>query len=50
MHQQSINIMLVFRQQTSVVFVPSQRDVHHDYVYPQPPFPNDGYQDNKVID
>jgi len=23
---------------TTVVFVPSHRDVHHDFVYPQPPF------------
>ncbi|KXJ17723.1 DNA polymerase alpha subunit B [Exaiptasia diaphana] len=37
------------KQQTTVVFVPSQRDVHHDFVYPQPPFLIDGYQDNKNV-
>ena len=26
------------RLTTSVVFVPSHRDVHHHFVYPQPPF------------
>ena len=26
------------RLATTVVFVPSHRDVHHDFVYPQPPF------------
>ncbi|KAK3749504.1 hypothetical protein QZH41_013471 [Actinostola sp. cb2023] len=39
----------VERQQTSIVFVPSQRDVHHEFVYPQPPFSNEGYQDNKNV-
>ncbi|EDV23732.1 uncharacterized protein TRIADDRAFT_57222 [Trichoplax adhaerens] len=28
----------VGRISTSVVFVPSTRDVHHDFIYPQPPF------------
>ena len=30
--------MYVFRLSSTVVFVPSHRDVHHDFVYPQPPF------------
>ncbi|XP_064602750.1 DNA polymerase alpha subunit B-like [Liolophura sinensis] len=30
--------ILTQRIQCEVVVVPSQRDVHHDYVYPQPPF------------
>ena len=29
---------------THIVFVPSQRDLHHDQVYPQPPYVIDGYQ------
>ena len=29
---------LLVRLATTVVFVPSHRDVHHDFVYPQPPF------------
>ncbi|XP_031561015.1 DNA polymerase alpha subunit B-like [Actinia tenebrosa] len=37
------------RQQTKVVIVPSQRDVHHDFVYPQPPFVDKDniFKDNK---
>ncbi|XP_019642373.1 PREDICTED: DNA polymerase alpha subunit B-like [Branchiostoma belcheri] len=34
--------------QTHLVFVPSQRDVHHDYVYPQPPFTVDGVNSPRV--
>ncbi|XP_066282662.1 DNA polymerase alpha subunit B-like isoform X2 [Branchiostoma lanceolatum] len=34
--------------QTQLVFVPSQRDVHHDYVYPQPPFSVDGVNSPRV--
>ena len=34
-----LNMMFfLVRLATTVVFVPSHRDVHHDFVYPQPPF------------
>lgn len=32
------SISYPLRLTTSVVFVPSHRDVHHHFVYPQPPF------------
>ena len=31
-------LCFLFRAGSKVVFVPSQRDVHHHFVYPQPPF------------
>ncbi|XP_035684552.1 DNA polymerase alpha subunit B-like [Branchiostoma floridae] len=34
--------------ETHLVFVPSQRDVHHEYVYPQPPFTVDGVNSPRV--
>lgn len=34
----SIALSYPLRLTTSVVFVPSHRDVHHHFVYPQPPF------------
>ncbi|EDO41269.1 predicted protein [Nematostella vectensis] len=38
------------RQGTTVVFAPSQRDVHHDFVFPQPPFRKDTHaMDHKNI-
>lgn len=34
----STSVFFLVRLTTTVVFVPSHRDVHHDFVYPQPPF------------
>ncbi|XP_033630977.1 DNA polymerase alpha subunit B-like [Asterias rubens] len=35
---------------THLVFVPSLRDVHHEFIYPQPPFPTpDNFQDKHRV-
>lgn len=40
---------LSHRQGTNIVFLPSVRDVHHEYVYPQPPYTRMGnFEDMKV--
>ena len=43
----SNDALFFFRQGTTIVFVPSWRDVHHNCVYPQPPF-HAGQVDHEV--
>lgn len=39
----------IFRTGCKLVFIPSQRDVHHHYIYPQPPFTLDLKKDDVQV-
>ncbi|XP_064622329.1 DNA polymerase alpha subunit B-like [Lineus longissimus] len=48
-HQQIYQIIQATESlQTELIFVPSSRDVHHNYIYPQPPFDIKGLNEERV--